>query len=469
MREIAPGTFRLHIGRFRRLDPSSQFALAGGLVMLAAMLLAGTIISGIVARAAVDSTAASTALFLDSLLSPLVQELAHDDVVRTEDVARLNQLLETGTFASRFAHVEIWKRDGLVAYSTSSDLIGGRFPPPQGLVRALNGEVAAQYTDLSAGEHVIRDFKTKYLEIYVPLREHHSGRIIAVVEIHEFTPPLEGKLRLVRMQTWTVVAGAVLLIAAALFAIVSRSARLIAEQQHILRKRLEEIEKVSDLNRSLRQKVQAASRRWAELNERFLRDVGAEIHDGPAQLVGLAVLKVEQVRRATGKQKREEVLSAIEKVLGDALRDMRAIAHGLMLPEIASLSLPDTVRQVARVHEQRTGTKVAVHCTETPHNIPEALRICLYRFVQEGLNNSYRHASGNRQVVRCRVEGEVLKACVRDAGGTPMAGSEKSSGGLGLTGLRERVESLGGTFQISRRPRGTVMEMAIPLGEADRL
>src|SRR5690606_34094948 len=107
----------------------------------------------------------------------------------------------------------------------------------------------------------------------------------------------------------------------------------------------------------------------------------AEIHDGPAQLVGLAVLKVEQVRRATGKQKREEVLSAIEKVLGDALRDMRAIARGLMLPEIASLSLPDTVRQVARVHEQRTGTKVAVHCTETPHNIPEALRICLYRFV----------------------------------------------------------------------------------------
>ena len=466
MSEIAPATLWAQFGRFRKLNQPTQFALAGGLVMLAAMLLSGIVVSGIAARATVDSTAASTALFLDSLLSPLVQELAHDDIVRPEDVVRLDQVLKVGPFAGRFAHVEIWKGDGLVAYSTTSDLIGGRFPPPPGLVSALKGEVSARYTDLDADEHLIRNFTTKYLEIYVPLREHHSGRIIAVVEIHELTQPLERKLRWVNTQTWLVVAGATLLIGAALFAIVSHSGGLIRTQQQVLQKRLQEIERVSDLNRSLRQRVQAASGRLAELNESYLRNVGAEIHDGPAQLVGLAVLKVEQARRANGKHRREEALAGIEAVLKDSLRDMRAIARGLMLPEIADLSLCDTVRQVARAHEQRTATKVALECAETLHAVPEAVRICLYRFVQEGLNNSYRHAGGKGQVVQCSMDGDVLLACVRDAGGIPSVGW-KSSGGLGLTGLRERVESLGGTFQISHGLQGTVMEMSIPLGEMD--
>lgn len=452
-------------GRFRRLSQSGQFALSGGLVMLAAMLMSGMVISGIAARATVDSTAASSALFLDSLLSPLVQGLAHKDTVDPDEIAQIDGLLKDGAFADRFAHVEIWKGDGLVAYSTTSDLIGGRFPPPAGLVSALEGEVAAQYTDLNAGEHTIREFATEYLEIYVPLREHHSGRIIAVVEIHEMTQPLKRKLLWVRVQTWLVVSGATLLIGLALFGIVSRSGRLIGEQQVALRNRLEEIERVSDQNRRLRERVQAASSRLAELNERYLRNVGAELHDGPAQLVGLAALKVEQVRRADGKREREAALEGIETVLGDALRDMRVIARGLMLPEIAELSLRETVRHAARAHEQRTATKVAVSCPDIACGIPQAVQICVYRFVQEGLNNAYRHAGGHGQAVECRLDGDVLAVRVRDAGGEPTAGSERNGGGLGLTGLRERVVSLGGTFHTSRGPRGTAMEMSIALGE----
>src|SRR5690606_15133601 len=122
------------------------------------------------------------------------------------------------------------------------------------------------------------------------------------------------------------------------------------------------IERVSHQNSELRMKVQRASGRLVEMNESYLRNVGAELHDGPVQLIGLSALKIEQVRRAADKDGRAAILTTIEGLLGDALHDMRAIARGLVLPEIQALSLREIVESVVRVHERRTGTAVSLIC-----------------------------------------------------------------------------------------------------------
>ena len=450
---------------FRRMSQPSQFALAGGIVMLAAMTFGGIVISGIVSRATVDSTATSSALFLDSLISPLVQDLAQSNELRPEGILRLDAALKDGPIASRFVHVDIWLPDGSIAYSTTSQIIGGRFRTPEGAITAFEGDVAAHYTDLSAGEHIARGWDTSFLEIYVPLREHLSGRIIAVVEVHERTGPLDQKLLWLRMQTWMVMIAATLLIAMALLVIVWQSGRLLAEHQLALRNRLKEIERVSEQNRKLRTKVQRASSRLAEMNEAYLRNVGAELHDGPAQLVGLAALKLEQIRRAADREKREGILRSLESVLKEALQNMRTIAHGLMIPEIQGLTLCETIRFAAQAHERRTGTSVAMTCDDFGGHVSPALRICAYRFVQEGLNNAFRHAGGKGQAVECRMDGRSLLLRVRDGG----SGSAERSGGggLGLTGLRERVESLGGTFTMNRTAAGTTIEMTVNLGQGE--
>lgn len=433
--------------------------------MLAAMTLAGFVVSGIVARTTVDSTAASSALFLDSLVSPLVQDLAHSDKLEAESIARLDATLMNGPFSSRFVHVDIWLPDGSIQYSTTSEVIGGRFAMPEGAAGAFAGNVEARHTDLTAGEHTARGWETKFLEIYVPLREHLSGRIIAVVEVHELAEPLERRLAWLRTQTWLVVSGATLLIAIALFGIVSRSSRLIGEHQAALRNRLRQIERVSELNRQLRDKMQRASARLAEMNESYLRNVGAELHDGPAQLVGLAALKLEHVRRAPDRQGRETALQSIETVLGEALRDVRVIARGLMLPEIDGLTLNEIVHSVAQVHERRTESAVSVTCSDYSDQVSRALGICVYRFVQEGLNNAYRHAGGKSQTVECLIEGSVLTVRVNDRGGAVR--TERRDAGLGLIGLRERVESLGGTFKVRHATNGTTIEMTASIGEVE--
>ncbi len=146
--------------------------------------------------------------------------------------------------------------------------------------------MSAQYTNLDAAEHVERRFSSKYLQIYVPVREFLSGRIIAVAEIHEMPGLLDQRLFDVRLLSWLTTAGVTLLVMLSLFGIVYHASKLVERQQASLRHRIEEVKVVSDQNRRLREKGEPASSRLAELNASYLRHVGAELHDGPARLVG---------------------------------------------------------------------------------------------------------------------------------------------------------------------------------------
>lgn len=435
--------------------------------MLVVMLFAGMLTSRIVTNAAVENSATSTALFMDSFLSPHLQALAHGDVLPDEKVAALDRLLGVSSeqddpFENRFPHLEIWKEGGLVVYSRSRELMGRRFDPPAGLVEALSGQVSAQYADLSAPEHVERLFDSKYLEIYVPVREHLSGRIIAVAEIHETPDLLQQRLFHVRLRTWLTTTFLTLVVMMSLFGIVHRGSRLIGAQHAALTQRIDEVRKVSDQNRKLRNKAQLASSRLAELNASYLRNVGAELHDGPAQLIGLAALKVEHVRRAVTATNRRRELQAMDSILADALREVRAVSKGLMLPEIEELPLYEVVLRAVSVHEKRTGTKIAVTCGALDCDVSHAVKICVYRFVQEGLSNAFRHAGDDGHTVACDLQAQFLTVAVQDRGGTAAVGRAPIEAGLGLTGLRARVESLGGTFATEIIPeRGTRIEMTL--------
>lgn len=448
---------------------SGQFALTGGLVMLLAMTLAGFLSSGIVTRATVENTAASTALFMDSFLSPHLQTLAQSDSLPPASVAALDRLLVSdpdrhGTFEDRFPHVEIWKAGGLVVYSRTPELIGRIFPPPVGLTAALAGEVTAQFTDLSASEHTERKFDSRYLEIYVPVREYLSGRIIAVAEIHERPDLLEARLFPVRLMSWLTTAGLTFLLMASLFGIVYRGSRLIDAQQASLHQRMDEVREVSDQNSRLRKRAQRASSRLSELNASYLRHVGAELHDGPAQLLGLASLKVEHVRRAATEAKRDDELKAMGTILAEALRDIRTISKGLMLPEIEQLALCDVVMRAVKTHEARTGTTIDVSAGNLDSDVSHAVKICVYRFVQEGLNNAFRHAGVDGHAVSCGIEDGILSVSVLDRGGAVDGGHAQIVAGLGLTGLRERVEALGGSFHITKTAgKGTKISMKLAI------
>jgi signal transduction histidine kinase len=104
----------------------------------------------------------------------------------------------------------------------------------------------------------------------------------------------------------------------------------------------------------------------------------------------------------------------------------------------------------------------------------EAVNITVYRIVQEALTNVVRHAEATRaeiSVSRERIEpsGEAVAVCIRDNGkGIGPAGAQANTQ-FGLTGIRERVQALGGSFEISGAPgQGVTARALIPLAGAAR-
>jgi signal transduction histidine kinase len=157
-------------------------------------------------------------------------------------------------------------------------------------------------------------------------------------------------------------------------------------------------------------------------------------------------------------------LAGIETSLQNALKEMRGIATGLSLPQLAGLSLPETVVRVVRAHERQTKTSVALELGILPEQIALSLKITVYRLIQEALNNAFRHANGAGQHVRVECDREQMMVEVTDLGpGFQVEHGANWDGRLGLSGMRERVESLGGQFEIeSEIGQGTRIRASLP-------
>jgi signal transduction histidine kinase len=245
----------------------------------------------------------------------------------------------------------------------------------------------------------------------------------------------------------------------------------IHRQQAELSQKVNQLTDLLTQNDELHRRVRRAAASVALLNESFLRRIGSELHDGPAQELSLSVLKldaligrVETQKTLTVDDPLVENLAGVETSLQGALKEMRGIAAGLSVPQLADLSLPETIQRAVRAHERRTGTSVEMHLAPIPEEAPLPLKITVFRVLQEGLTNAFRHALGLGQQVAVSLERNLLIIEISDKG--PGFNPEKVAsweGHLGLNGMRERVESLSGSFTIETAPgQGTRLIARLP-------
>jgi signal transduction histidine kinase len=312
---------------------------------------------------------------------------------------------------------------------------------------------------LSDEENIVeRGLHTPLLEIYSPMREANTDRVIAVAEFYQRGDALAKELLMARLEGYAVVGGLSLLMLGALIGIVRQGSRTITSQQVALSAKIRDLSKSLALNRELRARVADANRRATESNERFLRRVSAELHDGPVQLLGLALLRLDGLRpiaEAAPGDRAGAALEVIRDALKDALGEIRGLAQGFALPELEELSFIEAVDLAVANHERRSGTAVTTSFSDALPQIPGSIKICGYRFVQEGLNNAFRHADGLGQKVEVQLDGVRLTMEVSDTGpGLPEASQAPENRGLGISGLRDRIESLGGTMLVSVVPGG---------------
>lgn len=459
---------RAGIERLRRMPLHRRFALAGSVVTFLGMLVTGNLVTNRIETSVVRNSAISSAVYMESFIAPLSQELAGSERLSDETIARMRAILAQPPLSERIVSVKIWRRGGDLAFSSDPDLIGQTLEPGEDMRRAWSGDLAASFDELDdAEDERERERGVPLLEVYNPIHSIITGEVIAVAEFYLDASELQTDLRMAYLTSWGAVAAVAMATFAALYGIVLAGSRTIDRQQRELTDRLADLARISAQNQALRQRAQAASRSASETNERYMRRISAELHDGPAQALALASLRLDSLtQRARAPEDAREV-AELSATLDEALRDVRDLCRGLTLPELDGRSIAETLELAVRAHERRTGGQVAREVGDCPRlrdPAPHPTLICIYRFVQEGLMNAFRHAEGRGLAVGCRLDDERLVVTVSDSGpGLAVAAGEGAGQGLGLPGLRQRIESIGGDFAIdSARGQGTRLTMSLP-------
>ncbi len=443
-----------------RFNLVRAFVIASSAIVLFGMAALGLWVSDRIENAVSENAATVAALRVDGIVGPLAQSLQGGAGLDEETRRLLDDRLAQGVMSEALFAFKIWLPDGTVAYASNGDLVGRRFDIGAGLASALRGEVYTEFNRLTDAENEAeRTSGVPLLEIYSPIRDAATGAVIGVVEFYDAATDLSRELREARLQTWLVVGAVTVGMLAMLFGVILRGGRVITSQRSALRDKIQALSSLLDQNRDLRGRVDDANRRTAEINERQLRRISADLHDGPMQLLAYTSLRL-NAGEAISEDERRSMLGA----LSEALSELRQISRGLTMPELEGASPAEAARRAVVAHQNRSDMAVRFEADAGLLPLPPAETICIYRFVQEGLNNADRHAGGSGAAVSVAREGDQIVVKVRDDGSGFDASEAKE--GLGLSGLRERVRGLGGAFEVqSSKGQGTIIVAFLPAGQ----
>jgi signal transduction histidine kinase len=205
----------------------------------------------------------------------------------------------------------------------------------------------------------------------------------------------------------------------------------------------------------------SASLLRAQENER--RNLARELHDEVGQSLSAILMEAENAACAGELPEARAHLGSIHSLAGKTLNQVRDLALLLRPSMLDDFGLVPALNWHAREMSKRTGLRVMVSADDTAGDLPDEHKTCIYRLVQEAVNNSARHAHARTVEVHVVHEPHRVLLSVRDDG----AGFDTHFvRGLGLLGMEERVHRLGGRLHIdSQLGRGTLVEAELPLVE----
>lgn len=457
---------------FAGLTWSQNFMLASLVILALSMASIGWWVGEQIESGVVHQIASNTALYVSSIVEPNLQELAHGDTILPEHVAMLSHLMRENGLGQHITTVKVWNKEGRVVYATDAVDVGQIFPIDSDLAKALRGWVASDISNLDKPENANdRERGQRRLETYSPVRRAGTSEVIAAVEFYQTVDSLDRDVATAQRNSWLIVGAVTLGIYLLLAGFVRHASNRLEQQQEELSEQVVRLRAVVKQNDQLHERVRRAARRATALNERFLRRVSAELHDGPAQDLGFALLRLGHLWPRTERVAMHVAdggptdFQLVQNTLQHALQEIRAISAGMGLPELENVTLAETILRAVRAHERRTATRVTLNLNVVPENAPLTVKITVFRIIQEALSNAYRHAGGTGQHVQVEAVRGGLKVVITDRGtGFAIKTDSEWDEHLGLAGMRERAESLGGSFHISSQPgAGTRVLAELPL------
>ncbi len=190
-----------------------------------------------------------------------------------------------------------------------------------------------------------------------------------------------------------------------------------------------------------------------EIQQETLTHVGRELHDNIGQLLSLAKLNLNSSKPEKQTEGKEYINQIIQEV--------RSLSKTLNLDWVETLSLDDFIRQQLQRIEATGFCETSFVSDHSFDQLAKDQKIVLVRVIQEALNNAIKHASPSKLEIKISKSGINRWIKIQD-NGAGFDVNQKSSGS-GMTNLKKRMETIGGTFDIqSSLGKGTRIKLSLP-------
>jgi signal transduction histidine kinase len=224
--------------------------------------------------------------------------------------------------------------------------------------------------------------------------------------------------------------------------------------EHEVEARLEE-------NAAARATSQALSAKLVRAQEDERKTLSRELHDEVGQSLSAILMEADNAQCAENPEDVKTHLASIHAIAEKTVNEVRDLALLLRPSMLDDFGLVPALNWHARETAKRTGLNVYVSADEAADDLPDEHKTCVFRVVQEAINNAVRHAHARTVEVSVVRAADRVRFAVRDDG----SGFEtRIMRGLGLLGMEERVRRLGGKFQLdSQLGRGTTVSAELPV------
>jgi signal transduction histidine kinase len=229
-----------------------------------------------------------------------------------------------------------------------------------------------------------------------------------------------------------------------------------------------EIERQRRIEQHNRQDLERLSARLVDVQEKERGVLARELHDEVGQALTAVKMDIGLALRGDLEDRTRGALEEARDLSENILRSVRDMSQLLHPSALDDFGLPATLTTYLRNFSHRSGIRAQLAETMEARLAPE-IELCVYRIVQEALSNIAQHSGATACTVSLNTGGGVLRLLVEDNGrGLRGSAARVASGrGLGLIGMRERAQMLGGTFTIKERDGGgTSVAVTLPLDAA---